>query len=416
MTTDATESQRLEALRSYQILDTDPEAVFDDLAYLASQVCHTPIALVSLVDQHRQWFKSKFGTQLSETPRNQSFCAHTLAEKQFLEVPDATKDERFCDNPLVCADPEIRFYAGAPLVSTDGHCLGTLCVIDTEPKQLETHQRDALQRLARIVMQHIEQRLINEKLEEKQAELEFLNEKKSELLGIMAHDIRGSLAGVIGFGNILMDDARKVHQLEGGQRVDFLEEILKCSENALCILNEFLESESLEGGALDTSIKDTPVVDIMDQLKARTGGYARRKQIQLEFHYQPDATAYVDPRLFIELIDNLVNNAIKYSEPGKKVTVSYKKNHEAYATFHVRDEGPGFTEADKKKVFGRFQRLSAQPTGGEHSSGLGLSIVKRLVELHRGHIDLISEVGMGSEFVVTLPVPVNKSAELQASS
>jgi GAF domain-containing protein len=124
------EQQRIKILRHYQVLDTPPEEEFDDLAALAAQVCGTPIAMISLVDEDRQWFKAKYGMTESETPREQSFCAHALHQSEMLIVPDATLDERFVNNPLVTGKPGIRFYAGAPLISPKDATLGTLCVID----------------------------------------------------------------------------------------------------------------------------------------------------------------------------------------------------------------------------------------------------------------------------------------------
>jgi GAF domain-containing protein len=144
----ANETERLVTLRGYEILDTEPEAAFDDLTLLASQICQTPIALISLVDDERQWFKSKVGVSERETPRDIAFCAWAILERDIFIVPDASKDERFCENPLVLLDPKIRFYAGAPL-SVNGHAIGTLCVVDRVPRQLSPEQLQALEALGR---------------------------------------------------------------------------------------------------------------------------------------------------------------------------------------------------------------------------------------------------------------------------
>jgi len=152
------EQQRIKILRHYQVLDTPPEEEFDDLAALAAQVCGTPIAMISLVDEDRQWFKSKYGIDESETPREHSFCAHALHQSEMLVVPDAAQDERFAKNPLVTGKPGIRFYAGAPLISPKDATLGTLCVIDRVPRQLTSAQEWVMQSLATRVMNRLERR------------------------------------------------------------------------------------------------------------------------------------------------------------------------------------------------------------------------------------------------------------------
>lgn len=152
------ETKRLKVLWQYEVLDTVPEEVFDDLTDLAAHICETPIALISLVDEDRQWFKSRLGLSLSETSRDISFCAHAITTDGLLIVPDATKDQRFKDNPLVTGGQKIRFYAGAPLITPDGHALGTLCVLDKKPRALRLEQQQALRVLAHHVMTQLELR------------------------------------------------------------------------------------------------------------------------------------------------------------------------------------------------------------------------------------------------------------------
>ncbi|TVQ90005.1 MAG: GAF domain-containing protein [Deltaproteobacteria bacterium] len=146
------ETARVQALRSYALLDTDPEPAFDDLAKIASQICDAPIALVVLLDERRQWFKARVGTPLQETPREVAFCAQTILQTEPLVIEDATLDPRFSDNPFVTAPQGVRFYAGAPLIDAQGFALGTLCVVDVEPRQLLPEQLDALQALSRQVV------------------------------------------------------------------------------------------------------------------------------------------------------------------------------------------------------------------------------------------------------------------------
>lgn len=152
------EVNRLKALQELSILDTDPEKVFDDLTRLASKICGTPIALISLIDADRQWFKSNLGLTATETPRDQAFCAHAILQPDVFIVPDALEDERFADNPLVEFEPQIRFYAGAPLITSEGSAIGTLCTLDRQPRQLSADQIEMLEIIGRQVVQQLEQR------------------------------------------------------------------------------------------------------------------------------------------------------------------------------------------------------------------------------------------------------------------
>jgi GAF domain-containing protein len=158
ITEPSNELKRRESLASYAILDTDPEPSFDDLTHLASFICKSPIALITLVDEHRQWFKSRVGLSSEETSRDIAFCSHAILQTEMFVVPDALQDARFRDNPLVDGEPHIRFYAGIPLINEEGFALGTLCVIDKQPRSLSDTETSALMALSRLVLGQMELR------------------------------------------------------------------------------------------------------------------------------------------------------------------------------------------------------------------------------------------------------------------
>lgn len=172
------EAERIAALLAYGILDSAPEQVFDDLVELASAICDSPIALITLLDDHRQWFKARRGLAAQSTPREHAFCAHAIVGADLFVVPDAHRDARFAENPLVTGAPKIRFYAGAPLETPGGHRLGTICVIDSVPRELTPVQHSALHALSRLVVEQIE-------LRRTAAQLAAVLEREQTLVGLL---------------------------------------------------------------------------------------------------------------------------------------------------------------------------------------------------------------------------------------
>ncbi|MEH1968729.1 response regulator [Nostoc sp.] len=231
------ETQRIESLLQYKILDTRSEAAFDDLTRLASYICGTPIALISLIDTNRQWFKSKVGLDALETPRNVAFCAHAIMQPEVFVVPDATEDERFATNPLVTSDPNVRFYAGVPLTNPEGYALGTLCVIDHVPRNLSSEQVEALRILGRQVIKQLEMRrtlasLVLASDTRKQAQKGRKQFFKRVAGGFGLASVILVLIGVISYQNtrILIDTSNQVQKTQ--EKINKLEELLSEMKDA----------------------------------------------------------------------------------------------------------------------------------------------------------------------------------------
>lgn len=200
------EKARIRELHSLKILDTPAEQSYDELVQLAAQICEVPIALISLIDDTRQWFKAKVGLDVDETSREVSFCAHCIMDNEVLEVRDTFEDERFAANPLVTGDPKIRFYAGAPLYTKSGLALGSLCVIDRQPRQLTDAQRNALVILSKQVAAKMELRMANYELSYKNRELEDAHASLKRLFQVIAHDLRSPFNGLLGITELLAKD------------------------------------------------------------------------------------------------------------------------------------------------------------------------------------------------------------------
>jgi PAS domain S-box-containing protein len=233
------ETGRLQALHRYDILDTLPEKEFDDIAFLAAQICQAPVALISFVDSDRQWFKARVGVEMSETPREISFCAHAILDVELFSIPDASLDPRFADNPLVMGEPQVRFYSGAPLVTPDGFALGTLCIIDLKPRVLSDEQTNTLRILSRHVVAQLELRRhlqeLQQALQQRDRALQAVAEHERQLSTVVEHASNGILTLDVG-GYITTSNpaARAIFGLSpqeiSGQRVSpFLPDVLDAS-------------------------------------------------------------------------------------------------------------------------------------------------------------------------------------------
>lgn len=390
----ANEPERLRALREYAILDTPADQHFDDLVKVASHICETPMAIVTLVDADRQWFKAKVGLEVQQTSRDVAFCAHALHETHMLEVQDATKDPRFSDNELVTGDMGIRFYAGVPLITSDHFALGTLCVVDRQPRELNDAQREALEALARQVVAMFE-------LHRGYARLRELSRLKDEFLRVASHDLKNPLQAIHGAAAILTARAER-HGASSALR-EYIEVIEHRADLMQRIIEDFVEGQALEDGQLQLTRVPTDIADLARTAVAGHGPSAHAKDITISFVVVPPTPPVLADRARLsQVVENLLGNAIKFSPHGTRVFVTVSAS-EGGVRLEVVDQGPGLAEGDHAKLFSRYARLSAQPTGGEASTGLGLAISKQLVEAHGGRIGARNNEGAGATFWFEIP-------------
>lgn len=393
----ANEKARLKALYDYQVLDTEAEKIFDDLTLLASEICQTPISLISLIDPDRQWFKSKVGLDADETSRDIAFCSHAILEDEIFEVSDTLKDERFFDNPLVTGHPNIRFYAGAQLVTPAGHTIGTLCAIDSKPKQLTEQQSRSLKILSREVIAQLE-------LRHKIQQLKQINRHKTEFLSNISHELRTPLNAIVNFSALMVEQLKTENSVACAQQKQHAQLIDTSAKHLLSVINSVLDLHKLEQGKMTLDTECVQSDTFFNQLISVMDIQAKQKSIDLEL----DITAALPP--FIEtdevklrqILINLLSNGIKFSDSMGKVTlkVTPKANKLHIA---VIDQGCGIAPNEQAKLFGQFEQASNTLPEG---SGLGLAISKALIQLMGGEIELSSTLGQGTTVQMTCPLVV----------
>jgi GAF domain-containing protein len=323
------ESLRLADLRSFDILDTVAEEAYDAITYLAAQLCDVPIALISIVDEERQWFKSRVGLDATETHRDLAFCAHAIHRpSSLLVVPDASSDPRFDSNPLVTGDPSIRFYAGAPLVSPAGYALGTLCVIDREPRELTPEQEKALEALSVQVMALLELRRTVRDLEQKQREVEAATAQRDSFMATVSHEIRGPLTAVIGYVELLragLPDEERSEVLASVAReaadVEYLIEDLLVSARA--------EADSLRVAAVPVRL-DAQIAQVLEGLDPVA---VAAIDVAVE-----DCRVVGDPARVRQIVRNLVTNSFRYGGPA--ITIEVRSAGDS-CHLTVSDDGTG---------------------------------------------------------------------------
>lgn len=427
------EKKRLKELRSYDILDSLTEKDYEDITTLASIICDVPIALISLVDKDRQWFKSHHGLNAEETHRQHSFCSHAITspDEAFI-IPDSRLDDRFKNNPLVTGNPNIVFYAGIPLVTGTGYGLGTFCIIDIKPRELTDAQLNALNILAGQVMNLLELRKTNNNLnlqsellerktknldnivaeriaeiEGQKIELEKANKELQAFNYISSHDLQEPLRKIQTFATLITD--REYNNLSDTGKEYFLKIGKSASRMSHLIKDLLAYSRIAEKRKLDIVSLQEVVNDVKDDLEEETEQKNATITVTTNAHF--NAIAFQ----FRQLIYNLLSNSLKFSRPGiaPQITIDYEliqrteynKNVAQEKEYHLitfKDNGIGFDSRYKEKIFQLFQRLETREL--QPGTGIGLAIVMKIVDNHKGHIFAESEPDKGTVFKIYIPV------------
>ena len=392
------EESRLEKLDSYSILDTLPEEDYDNLTAIAAQICGTPISLVSVLDDKRQWFKSHHGLATKETPKEYAFCAHAINEtKDIFIIEDARKDKRFHDNPLVVNEPNVIFYAGVPLKSEEGLPMGTLCVIDNKPNQLTQKQLDSLQALARQVMNLFELREVKKRLEKSLEQLARRNKGLEKFAMVAAHDIKSPLNNISQLASLFIADYEDKLDADG---IEIIKVLQGSSDRLRDLVDGLLEYSRVS----EVLRKKTNVINLEELRKRLTEMMADTKS---EMTFETELQEIVTNKTALDqILINLITNAVKYNDKERTIIkVSVSESDDLYE-LSVKDNGPGIKDEHMNKIFEIFEVLTAEDRFGNQGNGIGLATVRKLVEELGGNIKVNSALGSYSQFTFTIKKPL----------
>lgn len=384
------EVQRLAALREYQLLDTLPEKDFDEIVALASAICETPISLITLVDDNRQWFKSRLGLEEPQTDRDSAFCAHAIHDENVMVVPDATKDERFFDNPLVIGHPDIRFYAGMPLINPQGFKLGTLCVIDRKPKHLTEGQLFSLKVLSKQVTKQME-------LRKKMKDLEKLNDTNHKLLSIISHDLKSPFATLYGLLELVENYDLPVDKFKS-----LIPDVRKNFEAANSLLSNLLEWATSQFSQSEINKKSFSIASAADHTIHNNSAVFEQKKNAVVNLISPQLIVSADEDMIKAVFRNLLMNANKFTIEGSIVLTATQRDNTVEVS--VKDTGVGIEAMRLTSMFTWSERKSTNGTSGEKGSGFGLQVCKEFVERNGGKMWVESTVDVGSSFYFSLPL------------
>ncbi|MBE7638919.1 ATPase [Salegentibacter sp. BLCTC] len=386
------ESQRLKALQDANILYSPSQEEFDNITQLASFICKTPVSLISLVGEHEQWFKSKYGTELCSSKRDISFCSHAILNPEdLMEVQDTRLDKRFVDNPFVLAKNEpILYYAGMPLKDFNRMPLGTLCVIDTKPNKLDENQKKALKSLAKQVEILLELKRKNDYLENVKKELNDHNAMLKNFAGVVSHDMKMPLANMIITADILK---AKFGEKLGVEGLSYLKNLKQAGLRLSGYINSILdhyESDSIAASNCEEFDVHQLLEEIIDLLNITE---------DCIINLPENNTIISSNRAALEQIFlNLLGNSLKYNDKPKIIIdIEFSQTPDFYY-FSVKDNGIGIPKEKEEDIFKLFTIVAKSDRSGNKGNGIGLSTVKRLVGNLGGNLNIESEIGKGTRF------------------
>jgi two-component system, sensor histidine kinase len=394
------ERNRLDELTKYNVLDTLPEQVYDDLVFITAQVFATPISLISFVDHDRQWFKSKLGLEVTETSRELSFCGHAILQNDLFIVEDTYLDVRFLDNPLVTDNPNIRFYAGAPIRTPSGENIGTICIIDTVPRKLTSTEKQCLIGLSRQVSSQLELRLSKH-------EAVSADQAKSLFLANMSHEIRTPMNAISSCTELLIDSIEDQNQLK------LLGLMRDAASGLMTVINDVLDFTKIEFESIEIHEDVFNLHSLLNNIVNILNIRAEKDAKIINLHVAKSVPEWIvsDADRLRQILFNLIGNAIKFC--SQTVNVSLHVNRSDNETLHckIKDDGEGISSEDQKRIFDRFAQATNTTVEIQPGTGLGLAISKSLCTAMKGRIWVDSKPGEGAVFFFQIPLKTVNSVD-----
>lgn len=431
------EAERINKLKKFEVLNNNDEPSFKLLIDLVKLFFDMPVVTITFMDEETQFLKSVYGLgDIYQTTREVAICNYTVLSDEVFVVPDLTKDSRFSQNPLVTKHPHLQFYAGAPIILYEdnrSYRLGSLCLMDMKPNHNFTSQQ------AKVLSQFATMAADALQLKDKQRDAKHANEMKSDFLANMSHEIRTPMNGIIGMVEMLGNTKLSSEQQE------YIDNIKVSNEHLMSIINGILDLSKVESGKMVIDSIPLNLSVLCNEVVSLFAVKARQRGLILDYHYTESLSPYTkgDPVRLKQILANLVNNAIKFTREGGRVSIDVKHlpnchcsdkndktNYKKYRTksssnkittddtvgnnpydetmtlcIEVKDTGVGIKADSLEAIFDAYDQANKFTHRLYGGTGLGLSVCKSLVALMGGYIDVESEVGVGTTFSVLLPLP-----------
>ncbi|MDQ3493310.1 MAG: ATP-binding protein [Chloroflexota bacterium] len=393
----ADEAQRLAAVQRYEILDTPADGTFDRITALAARLFDVPIAIVSVVDHDRIWFKSHHGLEVEQIGRDAGLCASAILHDGPWVINDAPRDPRALANPLVAGEFGLEFYAGVPLKTSEGHNLGTLCILDFQARELTPSQTASLEDLAAMVMNELELRLASRRAAELAREREQIQDA---FAGMLSHELRTPATTIYAATKMLSRDPTV---MSSARARDLLPDITGETERLLRLIEDLLVLTRVERGLLETAQEPVLLQRVLPKVVEQEGKRWPERTIRLEV--APGLPPVAGDGSYLEqVVTNLLSNGLKYSASGTEIDVSAALvEDEDQVEVRVRDRGIGLKADSQEAVFGLLFRTSE---GSRHAggAGIGLYVCRRLMEAMNGRIWAESAPDKGTVFAFRVPL------------